>query len=41
MIKDIFQSISGVAIVSLWIVVVTATFGIVLTAATTNIIAWQ
>ena len=41
MIRDIFESVSEVAIVSLWIVVVTATFGIVLTSVTTNIIVWQ
>ena len=40
MIKEITQRVFSAAVVSLWIVVVTATLGIVLTSVTTNIIYW-
>jgi len=41
MIKEIAQRVCGAAIVSLWVFVVTATLGIVLTSVTTTIISWQ
>jgi hypothetical protein len=40
MIKEIAQRVFSVAIVSLWVVVVTATLGIVLTSLTTSMISW-
>ena len=40
MIKEIAQRVVGAAIVSFWVIVVTATFGIILTSVTTNIISW-
>ena len=40
MIKEIIQRVISAAIVSLWIAVVTATLGIILTSVTTNIISW-
>jgi hypothetical protein len=41
MIKEVTQRVFSAAVVSLWVVVVTATLGIVLTSVTTSVISWQ
>ena len=40
MIKEIALRVVSAAVVSFWVVVVTATVGIILTSVTTNIISW-